>query len=65
MVSNCQSAFIKKRNIHNNFLYVQPTIREMHKHKTPAFFMKLNIHKAFDTINWSYLIEVLHALGFG
>jgi hypothetical protein len=27
--------------------------------------MKLDIHKAFDTINWSYLLEVLEALGFG
>ena len=65
MVSNYQIAFIKKRSIHDNFLYVQSTIREMHRHKTPALFMKLDIHKAFDTINWSYLIEVLRALGFG
>jgi hypothetical protein len=65
MVSNCQSAFIKKRSIHDNFLYVQSTIREMHRHKMHALFMKLDIHKAFDTINWSYLIKVLHALGFG
>jgi len=27
--------------------------------------MKLDIQKAFDTINWSYLLEVLRALGFG
>jgi hypothetical protein len=65
MVSNYQIAFIKKRSIHDNFLYVQSTIREMHRHKTPTLFMKLDIHKAFDTINWSYLIEVLRALGFG
>jgi hypothetical protein len=29
-----------------------------------ALFPKLDIHKAFDTINWSYLLEVLQALGF-
>ena len=27
--------------------------------------MKLDIHKAFDTVNWGYLIEILQALGFG
>ena len=33
--------------------------------KMPALFMKLDIQKAFDTINWSYKLEVLQALGFG
>jgi hypothetical protein len=65
LVSNCQSAFIKKRSIHDNFLYVQGAVRKMHKFKMPSLFMKLDIHKAFDTVNWSYLLEVLQALGFG
>lgn len=65
MVSNCQSAFIKKRSIHDNFLYVQSTVRKLHKQKRPALFLKLDIHKAFDTVNWSYLLEVMRALGFG
>jgi hypothetical protein len=37
----------------------------MHRYKPLALFMKLDIHKAFDTIDWSYLLEVLRALGFG
>jgi hypothetical protein len=65
LVSNCQSAFIKRRSIHDNFLYVQGTVRKLHKQKTPALFMKLDIHKAFDTVNWGYLLETLQALGFG
>lgn len=59
LVSNCQSAFIKKRSIHDNFLYIQGAVRKLHKLKLPALFMKFDIHKAFDTINWSYLLEVL------
>ena len=51
LVSNCQSAFIKKRSIHDNFLYVQTAVQKLHKQKTPSLFMKLDIHKAFDTIN--------------
>jgi len=65
MVSNCQSAFIKKRSIHDNFLYVQGAMRKFHKLKLPALFMKLDIHKAFDTVSWGYLLEILQALGFG
>jgi hypothetical protein len=59
MLSNCQSAFIKKKSIHDNFLYVQGTVRKLDKLKLPALFMKLDIHKAFDTVNWGYLLEVL------
>jgi hypothetical protein len=65
MVSNCQSAFIKKRSIHDNFLYVQGAVCKFHKLKLPALFMKLDIHKAFDIVSWGYLLEILQALGFG
>jgi hypothetical protein len=37
----------------------------LHTQKIPALFMKLDIHKAFDTVNWGYLLEILQALGFG
>ncbi|WVZ50767.1 hypothetical protein U9M48_001992, partial [Paspalum notatum var. saurae] len=53
------------RCIHDNFLYVQKVNRKLHKNKTLALFIKLDISKAFDTINWVFLREVLTALGFG
>ena len=40
-------------------------MKRLHRSKTPALFMKLDIQKAFDTVSWSYLLEVLQALGFG
>jgi hypothetical protein len=36
----------------------------MHKRGQPALFIKLDISKAFDSINWAYLLDVLKALGF-
>ena len=65
LVLNCQSAFIKRRCIQDNFLYLQSTVRRLHRLKKPALFLKLDIQKAFDTINWSYLLEILQTLGFG
>jgi hypothetical protein len=38
LVSKCQSAFIKTRSIHDNFLYVQNTVRTMQKMKLPSLF---------------------------
>jgi hypothetical protein len=31
----------------------------------PSLFIKLDISKAFDSVNWAYLLEILHHLGFG
>jgi hypothetical protein len=64
LVSITQNGFIKKRCIHDNFLYAQRTIQLLHKKKQPALFIKLDISKAFDSIAWTFLLEVLAALGF-
>jgi hypothetical protein len=65
MVSSNQSAFVKKRCIHDNFVLVQSIIKELHRKKTLTQFIKLYIAKAFDSISWAYLLEVLGRLGFG
>jgi hypothetical protein len=65
LISSTQTAFIKKRWLHDSFMYVQQVIRELHKKKIPAMFVKMDISKAFDTINWPYLLNILSYLGFG
>ena len=64
LVSNAQSAFIKRRSIHDNFMYVQNFARRLHKCKTPALLFKLDIKKAFDSVKWGYCLELLQRLGF-
>jgi hypothetical protein len=65
LVSRNQSAFIKRRSIHDNFLYTQNLIKALHKANRPSLFLKLDIAKAFDTVRWDYLLEVLERMGFG
>uniref|UniRef100_A0A453D7X5 Reverse transcriptase domain-containing protein n=1 Tax=Aegilops tauschii subsp. strangulata TaxID=200361 RepID=A0A453D7X5_AEGTS len=64
LVSNAQSAFIKRRSIHDNFMYVRNFARRLHKCKTPALLFKLDIKKAFDSVKWGYFLELLQRLGF-
>lgn len=51
LISSSQSAFIKGRCIHDNFLYVRNLARAYHRTKTPALLFKLDISKAFDTVS--------------
>jgi hypothetical protein len=65
LVSMNQTTFIKDRCIHDSFEYVQGVIKHLHKKHTPALFIKLDISKSFDIVNWPYLLEIMIHLGFG
>jgi mannosylglycoprotein endo-beta-mannosidase len=64
LISTSQSAFIKRRCIQENFMYVRGLARHYHRTKTPACLIKLDITKAFDSVSWEYLIELLAVRGF-
>jgi hypothetical protein len=63
LVSTNQSAFVKKRNIQDNFMLVQQMAKKLNSSKTPHILLKLDISKAFDSVSWSFLLEVLIHIG--
>jgi hypothetical protein len=64
MESNSQSAFVKRRCIDDNFMFIKNLARAYHRTKTPTLLLKLDISKAFDTISWEYMLELLQQRGF-
>lgn len=65
LVQRNQSAFIKGRSIHDNLKDVQLTCKAIHGRRMPCVLLKIDIAKAFDTVAWTFLLEVLQHMGFG
>lgn len=65
LVRHNQTAFIKGRRIHDNFRTVRLSCKAIHAKRKPCVLLKIDIAKAFDSVAWSFLLEVLTHLGFG
>jgi hypothetical protein len=65
-ISQTQSTFIARRHISSNVILTQEIIRSfMLKSWTPhAFLLKIDLAKAFDRLEWSFITQSLQRLGF-
>jgi hypothetical protein len=64
LISANQSAFIRGRCLHDNFMLVRQLARKFHAMKVNGVLLKLDISRAFDSIFWSFLLEVLQHMSF-
>ncbi|KAM0919247.1 hypothetical protein ACQ4PT_008360 [Festuca glaucescens] len=64
LVSPNQSAFVKGRSLHDNFVLVRQVARKINQRRVKGVLLKLDISRAFDSISWSFLFEVLAKMGF-
>ena len=64
LIHTDQTGFIKGRSISENFVYAADIIQTCHKRKVPAVVLKLDFRKAFDSVSWLALDQVLDAKGF-
>jgi hypothetical protein len=65
LVGPQQNAFIRGCCLHDNFQLVQATAKRLHRLKKDIIMLKLDITKAFDTVDWAFLLDVMSKLGFG
>ena len=64
-VSSEQSAFIKGRNILDGPLVLNECMAWYRKKNKPLMVFQVDIEKAFDSLRWEYLDEIMEKLGFG
>jgi hypothetical protein len=65
IISVNQSAFVKDRSLHDNFILVRQLARKINSKRQSGVLLKLELSRAFDSISWSYLFKILTGMGFG
>nr|GFB00955.1 putative reverse transcriptase domain, reverse transcriptase zinc-binding domain protein [Tanacetum cinerariifolium] len=65
LVVENQSAFIPSRQISDNILLSQELMRNYHRNRGPAKCApKIDIRKAYDSVEWEFLANCLKHFGF-
>ncbi|KAL2250082.1 UNVERIFIED_CONTAM: hypothetical protein Sindi_2481900, partial [Sesamum indicum] len=65
LISPCQLAFVPGRSIGDNIMLAQELFMGYNQTRLPPrCALKVDIRKAYDTVDWDFLIEVLEMFGF-
>jgi retron-type reverse transcriptase len=59
LIHGTQCAFIKGRSIHEKFIFVHAFAKLLHSRRKATILFKVDLSKAFDSVTWAFLMEVL------
>lgn len=62
-ISYQQAAFLPGRNIHHALLYLSELLHQAHQTGKQYILMKLDVCKAFDKLEWAFILEVVERAG--
>lgn len=64
LVDTTQSAFLKGRCILDNIATAEKLILSIHNRRLPGYILKVDFAKAFDLVDWDFMLNLLKARGF-
>lgn len=64
LIGESQATFVKKRNILDGVVILNELIEDARKSKESRLFVKVDFAKAYDSVEWEYLFEMLRAMNF-
>ena len=64
IISEEQTGFVPGRSILDGIITIQETIHSASRNKESSMFLKLDIQKAYDMVDWRFLCKTMEAFGF-
>ena len=64
LIKNDQNGFIKHRNIGDNIWLMCDSIDYTNYRNAPGAVLSIDLHKAFDFLNWFFIFAMLKSYGF-
>ncbi|KAJ0497121.1 putative RNA-directed DNA polymerase [Helianthus annuus] len=64
VISEAQSAFLKGKFILDGPLVLNEVINWCKKNRKQAFILKIDFEKAYDNVNWNFLVDSMLQMGF-
>ena len=64
IISPTQTAFMRGRNILEGVVILHETIHELHRKNQGGVIFKIYFEKAYDKVNWNFLLQSLRMKGF-
>ncbi|RVW39533.1 Transposon TX1 uncharacterized 149 kDa protein [Vitis vinifera] len=65
VISDSRQAFVQRRQILDVVLIASEALDSRLKDNTSGLLFKMDIEKAFDHVNWDFLMDVMSRMGFG
>jgi len=64
LVSGEQSSYVEGRKILDNIIQVQEVVHSLTSKRQAGMIMQLDVAKAYDKVNWTYIKKILISFGF-
>lgn len=64
IVGDTQTGFMRGRQAAESIMTVKEVVHSLQKNRSKGMVLKLDFEKAFDSVNWEFLLQVLESMNF-